>query len=226
VINHRPSDPGFAIHEQIFDESVMAATLEAVNRAEVVRTRAGARHVLSVPTVRALALAPALSAIAREYVGSGAFPFRATLFDKSVASNWAVQWHQDTVLPVRRRSEVSAWGPWSVKGGVLHAVAPASALNLIIALRVHLDDSTAENGPLRVLAGTHARGILTREQIESVAATVPAVQCLVARGGVVAMSPLVVHASSKALNTNARRVLHIEYAATAHLDPGIDLAIG
>jgi hypothetical protein len=38
-----------------------------------------------------------------------------------------------------------------MKGGVLHAIAPASALAIVVALRVHLDDSTHANGPLRVL---------------------------------------------------------------------------
>jgi len=64
------------------------------------------------------------------------------LFDKSAASNWLVAWHQDTALPVDRRIDDMSWGPWSVKGGVLHAIAPASALVTIVALRVHLDDST------------------------------------------------------------------------------------
>jgi len=45
-------------------------------------------------------------------------------------------------------------------------------------------------------------------------------------GGVVAMRPLVVHASSKAKDHQPRRVLHIEYAATIHLGAGIELAVG
>ena len=31
----------------------------------------------------------------------------------------------------------------------------SEALERVIALRIHLDDSTADNGPLRVLPGTH-----------------------------------------------------------------------
>ena len=195
-------------------------------RSGIVRTRAGARHVLTVPEVRVLANQPALLAVARRYVGSSAFPFRATLFDKSAASNWLVSWHQDTALPIRTRVNVAEWGPWSVKGGVLHSIAPAAALRKVVALRVHLDDSTRENGPLRVLPGTDAAGVLTHEQIEQLANTVDAVDCVVASGGVVAMRPLVVHASSKAQNGQARRVLHIEYSPTAILAPGIELAVG
>jgi len=40
------------------------------------------------------------------------------------------------------------------------------------------------------------------------------------------MRPLVVHASSKAIDDQPRRVLHIEYAATVHLGAGLELAVG
>jgi hypothetical protein len=45
-------------------------------------------------------------------------------------------------------------------------------------------------------------------------------------GGVVAMRPLIVHASSKVRVDAPRRVLHIEYASTVRLDCDIDLAVG
>jgi ectoine hydroxylase-related dioxygenase (phytanoyl-CoA dioxygenase family) len=204
------SDPGFSIHEGVFDRAVMHDVIDALDRAELTRTRAGARHVLRVPAVRALASAPAMLHIARGYVGGGAFPFRATLFDKSTASNWLVAWHQDTALPILREADVSGWGPWTRKGGVLHAIAPATALGQVVALRVHLDDSTSENGPLRVLPGSHLHGVLSHQQIEAMAPTVFPVHCLVATGGVVAMRPLTLHASSKSRGEQPRRVLHVE----------------
>jgi ectoine hydroxylase-related dioxygenase (phytanoyl-CoA dioxygenase family) len=222
---HRP-DTGFSIHESVFDDAVMREVLEALQRARLARTKAGARHVLGVPAVRAIASESAMLHIAREYLGVDAFPFRATLFDKSVVSNWLVAWHQDTALPIQRRAPVPGWGPWSQKGGVLHAIAPASVLGQVIALRVHLDDSTSENGPLRVLPGTHAGGVLSHHQIEILSATVPPVDCLARTGGVVAMRPLTVHASSKSRGNQPRRVLHVEFAATVHLDSGIELAVG
>jgi hypothetical protein len=77
-------------------------------------------------------------------------PFRATFFDKSATSNWLVAWHQDMVLPLTHRADVPGWGPWSLKAGMLYARAPASALERVLALRIHLDDSTAMNGPLHI----------------------------------------------------------------------------
>ena len=70
------------------------------------------------------------------FVGTPAIPFRATLFDKSAVSNWLVAWHQDTALPLHQRVDDSLWGPWSVKGGVLHAIAPAAALATVVARSV------------------------------------------------------------------------------------------
>lgn len=81
---------------------------------------------------------------------------------------------------------------------MLYAIAPASALSRIVALRVHLDDSTRDNGPLRVLPGTHNRGVLEDADIHALGAAIPPVECLTGAGGVVAMRPLTVHASSKA----------------------------
>ncbi len=220
------SDAGYSINEQVFERREMAQICAALDRADLARMKAGMRHVLGVPEVRALAAHPALVDLAATFIGAHPIPFRATLFDKSAASNWLVAWHQDTALPMGQRIEESSWGPWSVKGGVLHAIAPASALAMIIALRVHLDDSTQANGPLRVLPGTHTGGVLTRNEIQRLAGDVAPVACVASAGSVVAMRPLVVHASSKAGDDQPRRVLHLEYAATVDLGEGINLAVG
>jgi len=204
----------------------MLGVATALDEAPIGRTKAGARHVLSVPVVRELAGDPRLLEVAASFVGATPVPFRATLFDKSSASNWLVVWHQDTALPLRARVNDASWGPWSVKAGVLYAHAPASALATVIALRVHLDDSTAANGPLRVLPGTHLQGVLSDEDIERLARNVMPVDCVAPSGGVIAMRPLTIRASSKASDGNPRRVLHIEYAATVHLGSGIELVVG
>jgi hypothetical protein len=216
---------GFAIHEGVLSREEAGEILTALSQAEVPRTKAGARHLLTVPGVQALAQDLRLTTLAGCYVGPGAIPFRATLFDKSLGANWLVVWHQDTALPLRERIDDPAWGPWSMKAGVLYAHAPAWALEQVVALRVSLDDSTLSNGPLRVLPGTHCEGVLNDEQIVEMASRIPAVDCLAAAGGVIAMRPLTVHASSKSASDQPRRVLHIEYAADLELGPGLALAI-
>jgi ectoine hydroxylase-related dioxygenase (phytanoyl-CoA dioxygenase family) len=217
---------GFSIYHDIFPRDEMARIVDAIERSGVARSKAGARHLLHVPDVRTLASHPRLLDIARRSIGSTAFPFRATLFDKSPSRNWLVAWHQDTALPVVALGDNAQWGPWSTKSGVVHAIAPAPALQRIIALRVHLDDSTDANGPLRVLPETHTRGVLEQKTIHGLADTITRVECVTSAGGVVAMRPLVVHASSKVRVDLRRRVVHIEYAPSIHLDENIELAVG
>ena len=189
------------------------------------RTKAGARHLLRVPVVQQVSEDPRLLRLARGFLGPSATPFRATLFDKSPKANWLVSWHQDTALPLRRTVSLDDWGPWSTKDGVLYAHAPAWALERVIALRVSLDDSLAENGPLRVLPNTHRAGVLADADIERLAREVGPVHCVAPSGSVIAMRPLTVHASSKAVSDRPRRVLHIEYVTAVDLGQGLQLAV-
>src|SRR5215475_2499615 len=158
-------DDGFAIVPGILEECEAASILSELPDPANQHGRAGIRHMLTHPAVSALANDPRLLTLARGVLGESAFPFRATYFDKSPESNWLIAWHQDTALPVAEKHEAAGWGSWSVKDGVLYTHAPARALEQIVALRVHLDDSTAENGPLRVLPRSHRAGILSDDAI-------------------------------------------------------------
>ena len=218
------TEPGYDIVEDVFTRAEIARVTDVLSGTPLQRTRAGARHLLSLPTVRDLSIHPSLLSIARRFIGPTPTAFRATLFDKSPGANWLVVWHQDTALPLQSRTDDPGWGPWSVKGGVTYAHAPAWALEQVVALRVSLDDSTPSNGPLRVLPGSHRSGVLSDEQIGKLARLTAPVDCICPAGGVVAMRPLTVHASSKSIGDQPRRVLHIEYASELQLRPGIDLA--
>jgi ectoine hydroxylase-related dioxygenase (phytanoyl-CoA dioxygenase family) len=216
---------GYAIIPALFSSDEIAALADSMTQVPRGRSRAGARHLLAHSSIATFAASARLLAIAQRVLGRDAFPFRATLFEKSQAANWLVVWHQDTALPLRERKEVLGWGPWSVKDGVTYAHAPATALSRVLALRLHLDDSTALNGPLRVLPGTHTLGVLEDEAIHALAAKVKPVECEVSRGGVLAMRPLLVHASSKSQSGAPRRVLHIEYAEWRETADGMELAV-
>lgn len=216
---------GFAIVLEVLKPKEVDWLLAEFSRVDLPRSRAGIRHAMRLPAVAFVAQDARLMEIARATLGGEAFPFRATLFDKSPTANWLVVWHQDTALPLQEKREVPSWGPWSVKDGVIYAHAPESALGRVLALRIHLDDSTMENGPLRVLPGTHTLGVLTDEALHVLSTQIAAVDCVVPRGGVLAMRPLIVHASSKSQVQNPRRVLHIEYAASSTIADGFTLAI-
>ena len=142
-----------------------------------------------------------------------------------------------TLVQVAPSSRVTCTSPSSVEAQIsplrcgdsttLAQVAwiSAPALSRVIALRLHLDDSTAENGPLRVIPGSHALGVLSDDEVFAYARTREAADCVARRGAVVAMRPLIIHASSKARGSQPRRVLHVEYADALELKPGVRLAV-
>lgn len=215
---------GFALTPCDLTEPETESLLQSLSDAPQVQSRAGMRHALTLPSVERLAHDERLMQLARDVLGPDALPFRATLFSKRPSSNWLVVWHQDTALPLRARSEILGWGPWSVKQGIVYAHAPAGALENVLALRIHLDECTAETGPLRVIPGSHRLGVLSDAAIEALVARTPAEDCLVARGGALAMRPLIVHSSSKSHAAAPRRILHIEYAACRAISDGLELA--
>ncbi|HEV7890470.1 MAG TPA: phytanoyl-CoA dioxygenase family protein [Pyrinomonadaceae bacterium] len=218
-------DAGFRIEESILSRQECDSLTEALSRSRAGRGRAGARHLMSHPRVAEVANDIRLLRMARRTLGAGAIPYRATLFEKSGKANWLVVWHQDTALPLASRFDSQGWGPWSKKAGIIYAHAPAWALSRVLALRIHLDASTAENGPLRVIPGSHADGVLSDEEVFGIARRQEHVDCLVSRGGVLAMRPLLIHSSSKARADMPRRVLHIEYADSLSLGENIRLSV-
>jgi ectoine hydroxylase-related dioxygenase (phytanoyl-CoA dioxygenase family) len=214
---------GFAVVADVITATQIDSILTSLGN--VARSRAGARHLLSNNTIHELSESSPLHTLATTILGMTAIPFRATLFDKSPGANWKVSWHQDTALPLRSWKDVAGWGPWSIKDGVHYAHAPTAALEQVVALRVHLDDSSHGNGPLRVLPGTHKHGVLTDDEVAEMAHRATATDCIAPSGSVLAMRPLLIHSSSKIANAEPRRVLHIEYAASLQLDTELELAI-
>ncbi|HUR45039.1 MAG TPA: phytanoyl-CoA dioxygenase family protein [Candidatus Saccharimonadales bacterium] len=218
------TDPGFSIAPSVLSA---AETTELGRELSQLahRSRAGVRHLMSCQAVAQVAHTKNLLALASEALGRPAVPFRATLFDKSPRSNWLVVWHQDTALPLQARFDAPGWGPWSLKENIIYAHAPADALARVVALRLHLDPSTSENGPLRIIPGSHLLGLLSDDEIANLVKAMPAEECVVPAGGVLVMRPLHVHSSSKSTSAEPRRVLHIEYTDSFNLGSGIELAI-
>jgi ectoine hydroxylase-related dioxygenase (phytanoyl-CoA dioxygenase family) len=89
---------------------------------------------------------------------------------------------------------------------------PPSVMAKMLAIRLHLDESHEGNGPLRVIPGSHNAGFLSAEGISTWRERLSVV-CAVPRGGAILMRPLLVHASSSSSKPEARRVIHLEFAA-------------
>jgi ectoine hydroxylase-related dioxygenase (phytanoyl-CoA dioxygenase family) len=218
-------DEGYCITENVLSPKECDALASELSHYTHSGGRAGARHLMSNSMVAALASDARLLRIARTALGDSAIAYRATLFEKSGRANWLVVWHQDTALPIESPFESKEWGPWSRKAGIHYAHAPTWALNRVVALRVHLDSSTRENGPLRVIPSSHREGVLSDQQVFEIARARTVLECEVGRGGVLAMRPLLIHSSSKGESGELRRVIHLEYADSLKLRPGIRLAV-
>jgi ectoine hydroxylase-related dioxygenase (phytanoyl-CoA dioxygenase family) len=212
---------GYAMAGTVPEGLLAALTPELANAFPATgRRRGGFRHAFdALKQVRVVARAAPVRALAEAVLGRGCFAVRALLFDKTPAANWSLGWHQDFAVAVRERHEVTGFGPWTVKQGVPHAYAPATLLERMLAVRIHLDDCGPENGPLSVLPGSHRHGRLLDEEIREHRTQTPPVECTARRGEVLAMRPLLLHASTQALNPAHRRVLHLEFAAEELPEP-------
>jgi len=181
--------------------------------------RGGVRGLLAHPAVIKILSHAQFGEYLWSVVGRELVAVKATLFDKTADSNWRSQWHQDRVIAVRDRMAVNGYGPWSMKLGVAHVEPPSQVLEQMIAVRIHLDECGADNGPLQVISGSHALGKLGDDAIQRRVSAAKAVEIRVPKGGIVLMRPLLVHASTPARVPSHRRVLHIEFAPAESISP-------
>ena len=146
---------------------------------------------------------------------ASAAAIQAIAFDKTATTNWKVAWHQDLMFPFAGKVSSPDYLLPSVKDGIHFAQPPADVLADLLAVRLHLDDCGAENGPLRVSPRTHRSGILPASTIPEIVRSHGQAECLAVEGEALLMRPLLLHASSQATRPGHRRVLHIVYHSGA-----------
>jgi ectoine hydroxylase-related dioxygenase (phytanoyl-CoA dioxygenase family) len=209
VLNHVKSveENGFAIVSGCLSDQAAESLCS-----EFGSTKHPRRNLLDIPSVRELATSESVRGLVVAVLGKECFAVRGILFNKTPDSNWKVVWHQDRTIAVRERKEVPQFGPWSIKAGVQHVQPPASVMAGMLAVRLHVDESHADNGPLRVLPGSHRVGCLSPSEIATWKER-QSVTCTAPKGGAILMRPLLVHASSCCLRPHQRRVIHLEFAA-------------
>lgn len=134
---------------------------------------------------------------------------QCSLFAKGNDRNWLVAPHQDLSVPLHERIESPRYVGWSLKQGVWFAQPPIAVLEQLVAVRIQLDHESERTGPLQVVPGSHRGGRLeSRPGLRAGRAMQP---CIVGRGGVVVLRPLLLHASCKAVSALPRRVLHFVF---------------
>jgi ectoine hydroxylase-related dioxygenase (phytanoyl-CoA dioxygenase family) len=171
------------------------------------------RNLLDTPEIRRLADSAAVRALVEPVLGPDCFAVRGIFFDKVAGANWKVPWHQDLSIAVQEKVEVAGFGPWSEKAGVVHVQPPRDVLERMLTVRLHLDPCGAENGALRVIAGSHMSGKLDAAQIARTRENCEEMVAEVGQGGALLMRPLLLHASSPSQSPAHRRVIHLEFAA-------------
>lgn len=221
VIDSDLEEHGFAIVPDVIDEATIADLLQELQRVEPRKSSHADQGMYAlrnlfhtIPSIRKLAMSRQLRTLVEPFLGADCFAVRAIYFDKLPDANWKVPWHQDLSVALAARRDSAGFGPWSQKAGVAHAQAPVSLLEGMLTIRLHLDPCYQENGPLRVLPGTHRYGKLNPGQIEALRSQVEEVVCEVGSGGALLMRPLLLHASAAAQVPNHRRVIHMEHANT------------
>ncbi len=207
TIKRQVETHGYAlIHCCVPEETIRA--LETALDAD----RHGIRNLLSNPIVRAIAGSDEVRRPVALVLGANCFAVRGIFFNKSPRANWKVTWHQDCVIAVREKLNIEGWGPWSSKADVVHVRPAFAVLQQVLALRIHLDDCGEDNGPLRVIPGSHQDGFLSDAEIQN-RSKENAVACAVFRGDAILMRPLLLHSSPPATKPSNRRVVHLEFAA-------------
>ena len=84
------ANEGYAIVPQVVTAEEIEHLLSELEGSSAQRSRAGMRHLMSNPAVEKLAKDNRMIGLARCVLGNDAFPFKATLFDKSPDANWLI----------------------------------------------------------------------------------------------------------------------------------------
>jgi ectoine hydroxylase-related dioxygenase (phytanoyl-CoA dioxygenase family) len=169
---------------------------------------AGSRRLLDEAWCRKLAMQARAHPQVAPLIPDGHVVVQCTAFEKSVDSNWLVPVHQDLGIPVQARVDHPDLSGWSEKEGSWYVQPPVDVLQALVAVRLHLDDCGEDDGPLRVVPGSHRLGRIGADAAREVKARSAEVTCPAPRGAAMVMRPLLLHASSKARGASRRRVLH------------------
>ena len=220
---------GFRILPRAVDSDMVERLLSVFDDAfaddsQTVRARSSRGHVYaarnlieSIPEVTAVWQADPMLRLLREVLGDYFGLVRALFFDKPPERSWNLPWHKDTSISVKDNSGKStSFSRPTIKAGVPHVIATDDLLRQMLTLRIHLDEVTDENGPLRVIPRSHITSDSDGIGVDG-AITVHA-----APGDVLAMRPMISHASGASVEGTLRhrRILHLECAANERLPDG------
>lgn len=211
-------ETGFTIIDNVFTAEEVTTIIETINNIDTSGSAfrktsdlfAIRRFVKEVPAISPLVFNSRLRAIIDQLFGSDYFLVKSIYFDKPEQSNWFVAYHQDLTISVEEKKQVAGFDQWTIKNNQFAVQPPVALLENIFTIRIHLDDTDENNGALKIVPGSHRKGIYRPETIDW--NKEEEVVCKVQSGGIMIMQPLLLHASNRTTNNNKRRVIHLEFS--------------
>lgn len=147
-------------------------------------------------------------------LGESGILVRTTLIDKPPGSPWCVTWHQDrsplSFAPQHNKPSAAQFKALN------HSQFVQQLGDQLVAVRLHLDNCSAQNGGLEIIPNTHRQGLLSNEELNN-ACIQPKVVLDQPKGSIMFMHPFVLHASAPNISNARRRVIHCEYIKTSAL---------
>ena len=209
---------GFSLINQLYlpeEVNALIAAIDNLNTSSLVfrKTKdlfAIRQFLKEAPQLKQLIFNTSLMNLINKVFGPDYFVVKSIYFDKPPQSNWFFAYHQDLKISVKEKAEVSGFENWTVKLNQFAVQPPLTILEDNFTVRIHLDSTTKANGALKVIPGSHSKGIYRpgtsdhRMQDE--------VYCELKSGGLMFMRPLLMHASDRTVNAKRRRVIHIEFS--------------
>ncbi len=206
-------EQGFRLESQFISQTTVNTLIDEITKLNELKSPHGIRNAeKKFDCIAKLANSEKIVAQARAILDEEPQLVRAIFFDKNPEKNWLVSWHQDKTVSVNKKLHIDGWGPWSLKDNTHHVQPSESVLNNMVTFRIHLDDSNADNGCLKVIPNSHTSGVLTQLEIDSLVKNAIFVECEANAGDMLIIRPLILHASSKAKLPKHRRVIHLEFS--------------
>lgn len=214
------ADNGFSIISNVFSEEEIEHISKIIQNIDTSKETfrksedlfAIRQFLKEIPTVKNLIFNENIKKIIKEIFGEKYFVVKSIYFDKPEKSNWYVAYHQDLMISVDKKADLPNFGPWTIKQNQFAVQPPLDILENVYTIRIHLDETDENNGALKVVPKSHAKGIYRPETIDG--NVEKEVICNVEKGGIMIMKPLLLHGSNRTTNGKKRRVIHIEFSDT------------
>lgn len=208
---------GYAIINGVYSKPEIDAIVSVINNADKSSQAfrktndlyAVRQFLKEVPDVIPLLFSDRLKMLLLQFFGNNNFVTKSIYFDKPEQSNWFVSYHQDLTISVNCKKNLAGYSNWTLKHNQYSVQPPLFILENGFTVRIHLDDTDIENGALKVIPGSHMKGIYRPETINLEKEKEEV--CKVDAGGVMIMRPLLLHSSGRTVNGKGRRVVHIEF---------------